>query len=292
MRQAFIKKRFNESSMSIIMYANKIIDEYQEKGYSLTLRQLYYQFVARDLIENTQKSYKRLGNIINDARLCGFIDWDSIRDLTRNLKRLSTWDSPVDILESALHSYRTDKWKYSPTYVEVWVEKDALIEVVQKASNVYEVPCFSCRGYVSQSAMYEASKRFIKRNYLKCILLHFGDHDPSGIDMTRDIQERLNMFEADVKVIRVALNMNQVQQYSPPPNPAKVTDTRYDTYRAKHGDDSWELDALDPTVINQLIVDNIFKYLDKDVWEDAVNKEDNDKERLKKIIDDLREDYE
>lgn len=294
MKESFVEKRFNSSSIIIIDQANKIIEEYSKQGYSLTLRQLYYQFVSRDLIPNTQKSYRRLGSIINDARLCGFIDWKYISDLTRSIRRLSIWNNPADIIDSAIYSYRIDKWKYSPNYVEVWVEKDALIEIIEKASNVYQVPCFSCRGYVSQSAMYNASKRFVIKNRygINCILLHLGDHDPSGIDMTRDIQERLNTFDAVVKVERIALNSNQIKSYKPPPNPAKITDSRYHQYRKEHGSESWELDALDPSILNELITKYILKYLDKKSYDEAVELEEEHKNKLREIILDLRSEYE
>jgi len=284
MKIEYQKHRFNKASLDIIEKANHIIHEYDLKGYSLTLRQLYYQFVARDFIPNTQKSYKNLGNIINKGRLSGLINWISISDITRSLNSVSTWDNPEDIINSALNSYHVDKWRASKTYLEVWVEKDALIEVIEKASFYYQVSCFSCRGYVSQSAMWEASNRFIRNDNKKCYLLHLGDHDPSGIDMTRDISDRLEMFRADVKIIRIALNMDQVEKYNPPPNPAKITDSRYQPYADKFGEESWELDALDPVVIDKLIKKYIVKYMDYDSYSEAIEKEKKDKDRLYKIV--------
>lgn len=289
MKKAYIDKKFHKNSLNIINYANKIIEKYTEQGYSLTLRQLYYQFVARDKIPNTQNEYKKLGSIINDARLAGLIDWDHVCDLTRNLRILSTWENPSDIMRSVLHSYRIDKWKHSPFYVEVWVEKDALIEVIQNAADKYEVPCFSCRGYVSQSAMYKAAKRFYckrKENYI----LHLGDHDPSGIDMTRDIQKRMQLFDADVCVVRIALNLKQIEKYRPPPNPAKITDSRYAKYVQKYGNESWELDALEPIVIDRLIQKNVLKYFDTETYNQAIEQEEKDTNKILEIINSMESD--
>jgi hypothetical protein len=189
----------------------------------LTLRQVYYQLVSRDLIENSEKSYKHIGNLVNNGRLAGLIDWQAIEDRTRTLRRLSHWETPSEIVESAANQYRRDLWEGQDRYCEVWVEKDALICIVEQAASRLDCPCFSCRGYTSQSEMWGAAMRFIEKseNSRECVLIHLGDHDPSGIDMTRDIRERLAMFGASVDVKRIALNMPQIEEYNPPPNPAK-----------------------------------------------------------------------
>lgn len=108
--ESFIGKRFRGASLEIIETANQIIDEYQDLGFRLTLRQLYYQFVARDIIANSQKEYKRLGSIINDGRLAGMIDWEAIEDRTRNVRTHSSWDDPADIIEAAARGFALDLW--------------------------------------------------------------------------------------------------------------------------------------------------------------------------------------
>ena len=217
---------FKQKSLDLIELVNSVIDEYRAQGYELTLRQAYYQLVARGYIENNERSYKNIGSLINDGRLAGLIDWNSITDRTRNLRNRAHWDQPQDVIYSAKYSYLLDKWEGQPNYVEVWVEKDALIDIVGQACRPLDTPHFSCRGYTSQSEMWSAAQRFIRqKNREARYIIHLGDHDPSGIDMTRDIQERLEMFGADVYVKRVALTMNQVTTYNPPPNPAKITNS-------------------------------------------------------------------
>lgn len=244
---------FRGASLDTIQLVNKVIEEYEGMGYDLTLRQLYYQLVARGYIENSDRSYKRVGELINNARLAGLVDWYSITDRTRNMKSRSHWNSPGQIIESAINQYFIDLRKDQPHYIEVWVEKEALVEVVGKACHVLDVPYFACRGYVSQSEMWAAAQRLSQeernRGDMRSVILHLGDHDPSGVDMTRDIQERLAMFGAATVVRRIALTYDQVQAYNPPPNPAKLTDSRYKAYIERYGDESWELDALNPTVI-------------------------------------------
>lgn len=273
---AYIEKRFNSSSVFIINKANEIIHDYQSQGFSLTLRQLYYQFVARDIIENSQKSYKRLGSIINDARLAGHIDWYSIEDRTRALRGNSHWKDPGQIINSAARSFYMNKWEGQEFYIEVWVEKEALAGVIGSVCRRLDIDYFACKGYPSQTEVWKAARRF--RDYTldeekTTILLHLGDHDPSGIDMTRDIEDRFSLFGARTEVHRIALNMDQINQYNPPPNPAKTTDARFKDYRATYGNDSWELDALEPSVIEDLITDQVLFYRDEEAYNKVLEQE-------------------
>lgn len=278
--------RFRQSSLNLIELVNEVINDYKAQGYELTLRQVYYQLVARGYIPNNERSYKNIGNLINDGRLAGLIDWYAITDRTRNLRGNSHWDTPAEVIESAKYSYLLDKWEGQPNYVEVWVEKDALVDVVGQACRPLDVPYFSCRGYTSQSEMWMAAQRFKRQNFREQrIIIHLGDHDPSGIDMTRDIQERLDMFGADVYVKRVALTMEQIDFYSPPPNPAKITDSRCDKYIAQYGHESWELDALEPKVITDLIKEQVTMYRDDDLYQQVCSKERREKQELQMLCD-------
>ncbi len=291
-RIKYKSKRFRNKSLEIVRYANSIIEEYQAQGYDLTLRQLYYQFVARDIIPNLQSEYNKLGSVINDARLAGLIDWEAIVDRTRNIRSNSHWQSPKEIIDACAKQYRIDRWELQPVRIEVWIEKDALIGVIERICTDLDLAHFSCRGYVSQSEMWSASQRLLKHidDGQKIIILHLGDHDPSGIDMTRDIDDRLRMFIDGtedffdvVEVKRIALNMDQVRQYNPPPNPAKLTDSRIDSYLKKYGTESWELDALEPSVLAGLIEDEVENLRDDGMWTTAVQREEDEKKAIVKI---------
>ncbi len=278
----YVEKNFRASTLQIINDANAIIRTYQAQGYELTLRQLYYQFVARDLLANTQKNYSRLGNIVNDARLAGLIDWNAIVDRTRNLKKLSMWDDPAEIISASARSYRTDKWSSQDYRIEVWIEKEALAGVFERVCNELEIPFFSCRGYTSQSEMWRAARRLKRweRADFSTVILHFGDHDPSGMDMTRDITDRLHLFGSSVEVRRLALNMNQIDQYTPPPNPAKMTDSRFAGYVQEYGEESWELDALEPQVLSDLVRGDVENLRDDDEWDERVQAQEEERENL------------
>lgn len=276
--------KFQKKSLDLIELVNQVVDEYSAQGYELTLRQVYYQLVARGYIPNNERSYKNIGNLINDGRLAGLIDWHSVTDRTRNLRKNGHWNNPAEVIASARYSYLLDKWEGQPNYVEVWVEKDALVDIVGQACIPLDVPHFSCRGYTSQSEMWSTAQRFIRQDDReKRIIIHLGDHDPSGIDMTRDIQERLEMFGADVYVKRVALTMNQIQTYNPPPNPAKITDSRASKYIDQYGNESWELDALEPKVITNLIKTQVKMYRNDDIYQAVCDREEKEKDELRML---------
>jgi len=289
MKIRYEEKSFRGASLEIVRNANLIIEEYTEQGYSLTLRQLYYQFVARGMLENSKQSYSRLGGIISDARMAGLVDWNAIEDRTRELKKLTTWASPGEVAQAAADGYREDKWADQRVRVEVWIEKEALSGVFQAVCEELEVPYFACRGYTSQSEMWRAGQRLRKyeRRRQRVVILHFGDHDPSGIDMTRDIDERLKGFGCAAEVRRLALNMEQVREFDPPPNPAKVTDSRFEGYEREYGEESWELDALEPSVLAKLVVDAVLELRDEETWEESVGRQEGERARLVRAYEEL-----
>ncbi len=279
-------KQFKAASLLKIKQANEIIKDYRAQGFILTLRQLYYQFVRRNWLVNTEKSYDNLGALMTDARIAGLVDWDAIEDRTRSLKSNNHWDSPNQIVSACANQFMVDRWAGQDYRVEVWIEKEALAGVFARVCERLDVPYFSCRGYGSASEMWRAGCRL--KNYMedgkRPVILHFGDHDPSGMDMTRDITDRLAMFaEDDIEVIRVALNMDQVEEHSPPPNPAKVTDSRAAGYIELYGNFSWELDALEPSMLMELVEENVLKYRDEDEWARTGQVQDDGRENLLKI---------
>lgn len=264
------QKRFRKDSLLRTHQANEIIAEFAADGFIPTLRQIYYQFVRRNYIPNNDKSYDNLGALLTDARLAGLVDWNAIEDRTRSLKGNNNWDSPHQIIETFADYFTYARWENCEYRPEVWIEKQALESVFERVCRKLDVPYFSCRGYGSASELWRAGRR-MKGHYKAGktpIIFHFGDHDPSGIDMTRDITERLAIFaEKPVEVIRVALNMDQIEEKNLPPQPAKVSDSRAQDYIDQFGDESWELDAIEPNDLMQMVEDAVMPYRDEDEWE-------------------------
>jgi len=284
--------KLRKEALALIQVCNDIIREYTAAGYILTLRQLYYQCVSRDIIPNKQSEYKRLGSIVNDGRLVGLIDWSALEDRTRNVRSISHWDSPEQIINAVADQYAIDKWEDQYVRPEVWIEKDALVGVIERICNELDIAYFSCRGYTSQSEMWGAAQRFIKNAKAgqETHIIHLGDHDPSGIDMSRDIEDRIRMFMthhgyggSHFSFTRIALNQDQVDLYNPPPNPAKSTDSRFQGYMDIHGDESWELDALEPRVLSDLVRAKVGELRDENLYAEKQKQEMNEKDQLHNV---------
>lgn len=297
MKEAFIDwNPGTKTTKALLASATAVVDEYRAQGYALTLRQLYYQLVARDIIPNKQSWYNRLGELVKNARLAGFIDWGAIEDRGRVPKMPAHWSGPDGVISAAIYGYRLDRWAGQEYRVEVWCEKDALSSVIEPVCNRWHVCMMANRGYSSSSAMYDAAKRFeeVSADGVTPVVIYLGDHDPSGLDMSRDIDDRLDLMTYGEPPIvkRIALNYDQVEEYSPPPNPTKLTDSRAGGYIADYGYDSWELDALEPRVIDDLISDTISQYIDLDLFEGVQDQEEKDKETLRRIARELRRERE
>lgn len=286
MKESFTTRLgLNKFNVARLRQINVICEEYAAEGYKLTLRQLYYQLVKANVIPNNQREYSKLSNLLKKGRMAGEVDWDIIEDRIRQ-PYIPYYVSDIeDAVNDTINQYRLDRMSDQSVYIEVWVEKDALSGVLKRITEKYHVRLMVNRGYSSCSAMYDAAKR-IKRydSDKECFILYLGDHDPSGMDMDRDIQVRLNEFESIVHVKRVALTSDQVKQYNPPPNPAKFQDPRASAYIAKFGRTSWEVDALNPKTLHQMLKDEIESLIDMEKFKEQLRQEERDKNKLRSIL--------
>jgi len=277
----------NEEKLQTI---NDIIDEYKNAGYVLTLRQLYYQLVSRAVIPNNVREYAKISTILVKGRMAGIVDWDAIEDRLR-VPNLPYWVHDIpDAIQDTINSYRLNRMDGQDVYIECWVEKDALSGVLKRITHKYHINLVVNRGYSSCTAMYDAYTR-IHTAILEGknpVILYLGDHDPSGLDMIRDIKDRLHGFESIVfDIEHIALKTAQVNQYNPPPNPAKIKDPRSKWYIKKFGNTSWEVDALDPKTLLSLVENNIKSLINIKLYNQMIDQEKEDKERLKEIMNNL-----
>jgi hypothetical protein len=329
-KKSFRNTKFKPESLEKIEQMNEIIEEYQGQGLRMTARQLYYQFVSRDLIPNKPAEYKKLTALLTDARYAGMVDWEAIEDRGREPERPSQFNDLNDLVEAALHSYKLPRWEGQDSYAELWVEKQALAGVLQPLAREFHATLMVNKGYSSASAMKESAERIknatitdpdrveelvqeveeamdehgegsdeyekivdrVREEYneviKKPIILYLGDHDPSGEDMVRDITDRLKEFGVKrLEVQKVGLTMDQVKQYDPPPNPAKLTDPRAEAYIRKFGDSSWEVDALPPDVLARIIRSAFRRIVDMDLMNEIKEREIADKQRLRDAVKSL-----
>lgn len=304
-KEQYRDQNFTSPIMTLILALEAILDEYERGGYVLTLRQLYYQMIARDLFpdtwidheynlknklpadtKNTLKNYKRMGDIVSNAKYAGMIDWDAMEDRARAITYPGHWDSPKDILLSAAHSFRLDRWADQEHRVVVMVEKQALEGILIPVCQEMDVRFTANKGYASGSHLRSVAQLMSEADSYgqRPVVLYLGDHDPSGMDMTRDVGTRIEEFAGcPVEVIRLALNRDQVDELDPPENPAKTTDSRAAAYIVEHGESSWELDAIEPCALAQLVRDAVMDKVDLDKWDVMAAKEDGYRSDLRAL---------
>ena len=281
------KLHLNKKNQEQLEVINSIIKEYAKEGYRLTLRQLYYQLVSRDIIANQLKEYSKLSGLLVKGRMAGIVDWDAIEDRIRVPYIPYSVDGIEDAIQDTIDQYRLDRQDNQEVYIEMWVEKDALSGVLKRITSHYHIKLMVNRGYCSCTAMHEAYKRFQEQEESgkKIVLLYLGDHDPSGLDMDRDIKERLEEFGVDVEVRRIGLTSEQIKKYNPPTNPAKFKDPRAKDYIEKFGKSSWEVDALNPKILHELVKENVEELIDMEKFEEKIEQEEKDKEKLEEFRD-------
>lgn len=297
MKQVYIAQEFRSKSKVLISKMNEIIGNYMAQGYTLTVRQLYYQLVARDAIENNERSYKNITSLVNDARMAGLMDWEAIEDRTREVTVRPSWGSASDILDSAASSFHMDLWQGQDDRFIVIVEKEALAGVIGRVCREYNLHMLAARGYPSVTVLRDLALSTLDpwvRGGHDVHILHFGDHDPSGLDMTRDLRDRIELFMphgmSGISLRRMALNFDQIEKYDPPPNPAKSSDSRFADYQQKHGDESWELDALEPKVISALVSEEVEKAIDFTKWEARKSEIEHWRDKITDVAQQFRDD--
>ena len=305
MKHQFRKIRLSKSNKERLEVINSIIEDYQSQGYVLTLRQLYYQLVSRDVIPNKAAEYSKLSTLLKEGRMGGVVDWNAIEDRVRKPSRPYWVHWVADALRDTVNQYMLDRMDDQDVYIEVWVEKDALSGVLKRVTNKYGINIMVNRWYSSASAMFDSFERFkdAYNNDKSIVILYLGDYDPSGMDMIRDIRDRIKEFyewyknledashseyddysDMDFTVTPIALTREQITKYNPPPNPAKRTDPRSKWFIDEHGTSSWEVDALKPEILNTILTDAIIDLIDIEKFQKKLDQEKVDKARITSII--------
>jgi hypothetical protein len=293
-----IKQVWVKDQHELLEQIKGIVQEYLAQNITLTSRQLYYQLVAAGIIPNADEIYKRICAFLTDARYAGFVDWEAIEDRGRVPQKHAEWDNVSDLVKSAVYSYRLPRWQDQDYYVELYCEKQALESVLKPIADKYHIFFGYNKGYSSASTMYDLAKRIQEQinEGKKCKVLYLGDHDPSGLDMVRDVRKRICEFltmgkecidivgdddgDPMFEIIPLALNMEQIKKFNPPPNPAKMTDSRANGYIKEFGRMSWELDALKPDVLIRIAENGILHFLDREKYNHWVKVETDQKQAL------------
>jgi len=266
----------------------------------LTVRQLYYRLVARQLIENSLNSYKRVVDILARARRRGDVDYESIEDRTREVKvpdhdeeepARVYFQKFLNYVKELDENYTMPLWWNQPVLPIVFVEKEALASVFEEVTDPYQVDLVVCRGYPSLTLMHELSKRIIEKQgregVEEVVGIYFGDFDPSGADIERSVGKSLDSdFDTPITIERAAITMEQIRRLNIPHAPAKVTDSRTNGFVAREGV-AWqvELDAIEPRALQELIKTNIVQHFDVQIKRDRDEELRTRKVNLKRWVE-------
>jgi hypothetical protein len=233
----------------------------------MTVRQVFYQLVSQQVVENCRSRYQAVSDALVDARREGAIPWHWIEDRLRVPRGLGDgWDSAEEFLADGVagldRGYSAAVWPTQPRYLEAWLEKDALSGIFENALAPYNIGLNVGRGYDGWSSIHNAAVRFWDVPQPETVILYFGDFDPSGEDMVRSLRERLSDQGAEPTIIKVALSLDDVTRYNLPPNFTKAADSRRTAFVERFGDLSVELDALPPDVLRARIVEAVEDHMD------------------------------
>jgi hypothetical protein len=267
-------------TIQLIETAKSILAE----GHPMTVRQVYYRLVSRQVIKNNRGAYQAVSNALVAARQEAIIQWEWIEDRLRRPRTVSMWTGLPDFAECCRRSYRRDVWAAQPNYLEVWLEKDALSGIFEDELSAYGVTLNVGRGYDGWDSIHNAATRF-KDADTAVTVLYFGDFDPSGEDMHRSLKERLESLDCEPEVIKCALTYEDIERYSLPPDFAKQTDTRAREFIAKHGDVSVELDALPVNVLRERLTKEVSSRMDLKALEATQAMEENERTELVKLLE-------
>lgn len=282
----YIDHKFKPRSLELIAVANAIIADYDERGLlPVSIRQLHYRMTEMADYANTQANYNMLVSLISKARDAGLVSWTAVEDRERGLKGLGYNEHPHELFQGLDQHYRRDKWADQPWRPEFWVEKKAQEGIIGRIADEMEVDYFATRGYNSHSESWRAAQRFSRyiRKGQRPIIFYVSDLDWAGLDMHRDIQDKLERYcGTPIIVQRLALTIDQVEEFNLPDNPVKDTDVRIKDWA--YGDKCWELDAHHPEEIQKLFREAVEKVRDPDIWDASLAREVEEKVYVQELI--------
>jgi hypothetical protein len=261
--------------------------QFAEAEKPVTVRQIFYHLVSKGILRNTENEYQNLDKKLVRARKAGFIPFEWITDRSRNPLIVPLYDSPSEYLQEKIKHYYKETWKNQPCLVVILLEKEALVGIVWGIASYYNVPVFPTKGYSSWSILYEEFREYVDKYPDKpLVMLVLGDYDPSGFDISRDYEEKLEFLGISPDIVkRVALTRDQVTKYQLPPLPMKSKDPRAERFKQEHGENVVELDALKPSLLRQIVNEAILKYIDMEALKKDLETEVKEKENLHFLIE-------
>jgi hypothetical protein len=247
----------------------------------MTVRQVFYQATVAGLVEKSEAGYAKVQTDLVQMRRSGALPYSWLADNTRWQRKPRSFNSVQHALDETARFYRKNLWADAGTYVEIWLEKDALSGVVLPVTEMYDVPLMVARGYASLSFLHSAAE-YIASIDIPTYIYHLGDFDPSGVNAGEKIEETLRELapNAEIHFQRLAVTMSQIAGWSLPTRPTKKSDSRAKGF----GDISVELDAIAPEQLRKLVADALFRHLPDGQLAVLKAAEDSEREMLRLFV--------
>lgn len=277
-------KRYRRTKADMAALRDTLVEIVAEQQ-PCTVRQAFYAASVLGLVKKTEGEYKNtVIRLLGQLRLDGRIPFDWIVDNTRWMRKPDTFSSLDDALNETARTYRRALWDDQDAYVEIWLEKDALAGVLCDVTYLWDVPLMVAKGSSSLSFLHSAAEA-ITYQEKPCYLYYFGDRDPSGLDIDRNIEKRLREFapEAEIHFERVAVLPEHIEQYDLPTRPTKKSDSRSKKFKGR----SVELDSIPSPILREMATECIERHIDRDVLEQTKVIEAEEREAAHSIIDKL-----
>ena len=250
---------------------------------AVTVRHVFYKMVARGIEENTLAGYNKVSRMLMKGRRLGLIDWGKIIDDRKAAYSEPYFDSIEDCIDSAVNAFRYDRWKDGKYYIEMWAEKMGTAHILYPLAVEYGLTIQNCGGF--KGITEDIAMRFTEREDKKCIIIYFGDYDPSGLSMDMSIKNQLSMWGCNISFERCLLTLEDTETL-----PRKAlskgernkleNDPRTPDFKAKHNGKVFqvEMDVLDNEMIIARAEEQVLKYIPKDFTK-ILNREEAEKKR-------------
>jgi hypothetical protein len=253
-----------------------------ETGRPMTVRQVFYQATVRGLVEKAETGYAKIQTDLSVMRRAGELPYDWLADNTRWQRKPRTFNSVEQALRDTAAFYRKNLWTDAGSYVEIWLEKDALAGVVYPITSMFDVPLMVARGYASLSFLHSAAEH-INGLDIPTYIYHLGDFDPSGVNAGEKIEETLREMAPDAEIIfeRIAVTSEQIADWDLPTRPTKASDTRAKNFGSSL---SVELDAIEPNQLRALVQETIERHLPPEQFEILKAAEESERDIITRLV--------
>jgi len=261
----------------------------------LTLRQIFYMLVSNEGYDKTEKAYKRLCETMNKARRAKLIDMDSIRDDGLRRACAAGYSSQSSFVRSIIwraENFILDRQAVQDTKIYVWCEAGGMLPQLANAVEEWHIPVLSSGGFDSVTTKHNLAQELALEKHV--VILHLGDHDPSGVHMFGSLDEDLQAFMRDIReedgwgndnnecdLYRIAVTPEQVEEMNLPTAPAKTTDKR--SFEGL----TTQCEAIHPSQLRDIVRENCLLWIDDDVHEKCLAKEQEISSELRRKLEGL-----